>query len=145
MPARGGSSPTASTRTRRAESVTTVPATTRAPSPLGTGRDSPVIIDSSSSAAPSTTTPSAGTRPPGRTRTTSPTPRPAIETVRVPPPGTRATPWGSTDAQVGERDRRGPPAGDRVGLVGQQGGQGAKGAGGRAGGPHLQPVAQQHD
>ena len=42
----------------------------------GRGRpagDSPVIIDSSSSAVPSTISPSAGTRPPGRTSTTSPT------------------------------------------------------------------------
>ena len=41
-----------STRTRIAESVATVPATTRSPTPSATGRDSPVIIDSSSSAAP---------------------------------------------------------------------------------------------
>ena len=38
-----------------------------------TVRDSPVIIDSSMLAAPLTTRPSAGTRPPGRTTTTSPT------------------------------------------------------------------------
>ena len=37
--------------------------------------DSPVIIDSSSSASPSTMAPSAGTRPPARTSTTSPTRR----------------------------------------------------------------------
>ena len=54
-----------STRTRMAESVATVPATTRSPAAFGTGRDSPVIIDSSTSAAPSTTTPSAGTRAAG--------------------------------------------------------------------------------
>ena len=39
-----------------------------------TGRDSPVTIDSSMSAEPSTISPSAGTLPPGRTTTTSPTP-----------------------------------------------------------------------
>ena len=54
MPASAVSSPTASTRTRIAESVATVPATTRSPALRATGRDSPVIIDSSSSAAPST-------------------------------------------------------------------------------------------
>ncbi len=42
--------------TRIAESVATVPATTRSPGRFGTGRDSPVIIDSSSSASPSSTT-----------------------------------------------------------------------------------------
>ena len=35
--------------------------------------------------------------------------------------------------------------GDQIGFVGQQGGQGVQGAGGLAEGPHLQPVAQQHD
>ena len=44
MPASAVASPTASTRTRSAESVATVPATTRSPGVLGTGRDSPVII-----------------------------------------------------------------------------------------------------
>ena len=43
------------------------------PSFFGTGRDSPVIIDSSSSASPSSTMPSAGTRAPGRTSTMSST------------------------------------------------------------------------
>ena len=40
-----------------AESVATVPGTTGSPGPFGTGRDSPVTIDSSSSASPSTITP----------------------------------------------------------------------------------------
>ena len=75
MPASAVSSPTAVTSTRRPESVATVPATTGSPGPRRTGRDSPVIIDSSTSAVPSTTWPSAGTRPPGRTTTTSPTPQ----------------------------------------------------------------------
>ncbi len=73
MPASAVSSPTASMRTRMAESVATVPATTRSPGPLATGRDSPVIMDSSTSASPSTIAPSAGTREPERTRTRSPT------------------------------------------------------------------------
>ena len=65
MPASAVSSPTASTRTRIAESVDTVPATTRSPGRRGTGRDSPVIIDSSSSASPSTIAP-VGRHPPAR-------------------------------------------------------------------------------
>ena len=52
MPARAVSSPTAVTSTRRPESVATVPATTVSPSPRRTGRDSPVIIDSSMLAEP---------------------------------------------------------------------------------------------
>ncbi len=48
-----------------AESVTTVPATTRSPGALGTGRDSPVTIDSSSSASPSTIS-AVGRDPPAR-------------------------------------------------------------------------------
>ena len=66
IPASAVSSPTASTRTRTDESVEIVPATTP-PALFATGLDSPVIIDSSSSASPSMITPSAGTRPPERT------------------------------------------------------------------------------
>ena len=73
MPASAVSSPTAATRTRSEVSVATVPATTRSPGPRLTATDSPVIIDSSTAAVPSTTSPSAGTRPPGRTITRSPT------------------------------------------------------------------------
>jgi hypothetical protein len=43
-------SPTAVTRTRSEPPATTVPAATRSPGSLATGRDSPVIIDSSTSA-----------------------------------------------------------------------------------------------
>ncbi len=46
---------------------------TRSPARLSTGIDSPVTIDSSTAAAPSTTTPSTGIFSPGRTRSTSPT------------------------------------------------------------------------
>ena len=67
------SSPTASTRTRIGR-VGRRPCRRRPGRrrSLATGRDSPVIIDSSSSAAPSTISPSAGTRAPERTSTTSP-------------------------------------------------------------------------
>ena len=88
---------------------------------LGTGRDSPVIIDSSSSAAPSTITPSAGTRPPGApARRRRPAGRRA-ETVRTSSPSTT------------------------LGLVGQQLGQRRQGAPGLADRLHLLPVAEQHD
>src|SRR2546430_1222883 len=65
IPDRAVASPTAVTRTRRLPPAATVPATTLAPGSLATGRDSPVIIDSSTSAPPSATMPSAGTRDPG--------------------------------------------------------------------------------
>ena len=45
---------------------------TVSPGPLSTGMDSPVRADSSTLDAPSTTTPSTGTEPPGRTSTRSP-------------------------------------------------------------------------
>ena len=85
MPASAVSSPVAVISIRRPESVATVPATTVSPTLRRTGRDSPVIIDSSISAVPSTMRPSAGTAEPGRTRTTSPTTRSAGATVTVVP------------------------------------------------------------
>ncbi len=72
MPASAVSSPTAVISTRRPESVATVPATTVSSSPRRTGLDSPVIIDSSTLAEPERMIPSAGIRPPGRTRIRSP-------------------------------------------------------------------------
>ena len=102
IPASAVSSPTASTRTRTAESVTTVPATTRSPGSLATGRDSPVSIDSSSSADPSAITPSAGTRPPGRTSTRSPTARSPTGTVSTRSPTTRSA-WSGRRAASASR------------------------------------------
>ena len=122
MPARAVSSPTASTRTRIAESVDTVPATTRSPTSLATGFDSPVIIDSSSSADPSTISPSAGTRAPERTSTTSPTRRSSSAMVSTCPSGA-----------------------DPLGLIGQQRGERGEGVLGLAERLHLLPVAEQHD
>ena len=72
IPARVVSSPMAVTSARRPESTATVPAVTTSPASRRTGRDSPVIIDSSMLAEPSTTTPSAGTDPPGRISVMSP-------------------------------------------------------------------------
>ena len=59
------SSPVAATRTRSEPPAATVPATTVSPGSLATALDSPVIIDSSTSALPSVTAPSTGTRAPG--------------------------------------------------------------------------------
>ena len=98
MPARAVSSPMAVTSTRRPESVATVPATTWSPSERRTVRDSPVIIDSSMLAEPDVTRPSAGTRPPGRTTTTSPTASSDGATVSVPSPTTRSASSGSRAA-----------------------------------------------
>ena len=108
MPASVVSSPTALTLTVIAESAVTVPATTLSPTLRVTRSDSPVIIDSSSSAVPSMITPSAGTLPPGRTITTSPWTRSAGATVSVcPPPGsptTRSASSGINDASESSAD-----------------------------------------
>ena len=100
IPDRAVCSPTAVTRTRRLPPAATVPATTCSPGCLATGRDSPVIIDSSTSAAPSVTVPSAGTRVPGRTRTTSPTASDASGTTSVPVNVTRSAASGSSWASA---------------------------------------------
>src|SRR6185312_8999113 len=49
-----------------------VPPITRSPGCFSTGIDSPVSIDSSTALAPERTSPSTGTRSPGRTSTVSP-------------------------------------------------------------------------
>ena len=67
------SAPTFVARKRRLPVVFIVAPMTSSPGPLATGIDSPVIIDSSTAEAPSTTTPSTGIFEPGRTTTTSPT------------------------------------------------------------------------
>ena len=54
-------------RIRIVLSVTIVPATTTSPTFFGTGRDSPVIIDSSNDAKPFSTTPSKGMISPAKT------------------------------------------------------------------------------
>ena len=104
MPARAVSSPIAVIRTRSALSVATVPATTWAPTLLLTARDSPVTIDSSTSAVPSVTSPSAGTLPPGRTTTTSPTASSEGDTVTVVSPSTRSASSGSKAARESRAD-----------------------------------------
>ena len=104
MPASAVSSPTAVTLTRRPESVATVPATTLSPTPRRTGRDSPVTIDSSTSAAPSAIWPSAGTPPPGRTITMSPTRRSDGATVTTSSPSMRSASSGSSAASESSAD-----------------------------------------
>mmetsp|Transcript_47501 Transcript_47501/g.114008 ORF Transcript_47501/g.114008 Transcript_47501/m.114008 type:complete len:242 (-) Transcript_47501:566-1291(-) len=65
-------SPTAWRRTCSVPPWLAVPPTTLSPGPFATGRDSPVIADSSTADSPATTMPSAGTFAPGSTRTRSP-------------------------------------------------------------------------
>ena len=66
------SAPTRSARITRPPVPLTVPPITRSPGPFSTGIGSPLIIDSSTALAPSTTMPSTGTFSPGRTRSRSP-------------------------------------------------------------------------
>ena len=83
------SSPTRSMRTTRGLSVLRAPPMTRAPGATGRGMRSPVSSDSSTALSPSSTTPSAGTVSPGRTRTRSPGASSATATVSSAPPGPR--------------------------------------------------------
>ncbi len=99
IPASVVSSPVAVTSTRNPESVLTVPAVTESPRPRRTVRDSPVTIDSSSSASPSVILPSAGMLPPGRTSTTSPTTRSAGGTFSTASPRTTSAVSGSSAAR----------------------------------------------
>ena len=85
IPASAVLSPIAVTLILSDPSPLTVPAMTFAPTAFSTGRDSPVIIDSLTAVAPSTTSPSAGTRAPGRTRTRSPSRSSETGTRSVPP------------------------------------------------------------
>ena len=61
------------------------PPITRSPGAFATGSGSPVRSDSSQVVSPSRTTPSVGTRPPGRTRSRSPTRTAASGTVEIAP------------------------------------------------------------
>ena len=85
MRAKVDASPTAVARTLMRPTPLTAPPVTASPTPFGTGMLSPLTRDSSTSLAPSTTSPSTGTRPPGRTSTKSPSrTRSAGTTVSVP-------------------------------------------------------------
>ena len=67
------SRPTRTVRTTSVPATAIVAPMTGSPGPTSTGSGSPVSIDPSMEARPSTTTPSTGTFSPGRTRTRSPT------------------------------------------------------------------------
>ena len=72
MRASSVSRPVRSARITKLPVVFCVAPVTRAPGPFSTGIGSPVIVDSSTLLRPSSTTPSAGTFSPGRTRSRSP-------------------------------------------------------------------------
>jgi len=110
MPASAVSSPTAATRTRIADPTATVPATTCSPSSFATGFDSPVTIDSSISARPSSIRPSAGIRAPGRTSTRSPRASAPVGTVSTPSAVTRSASSGSSSASAASAPRACPIA-----------------------------------
>ncbi|MDI2023326.1 hypothetical protein PJL18_03874 [Paenarthrobacter nicotinovorans] len=110
MPASAVSSPTAVTVTRTVLSVATVPATTGSPSARSTVLDSPVIIDSSNSARPSTMVPSAGIRAPDRTRTTSPCLSSDTGTVSTPASVTRSASSGRRAARASKAPCADPSA-----------------------------------
>ncbi len=76
------SAPTRVTSTSRRPSPFRDAPTTSSPGPTSTGTDSPVSMDRSTEELPLRTSPSAGTFWPGRTTTTSPTPRSSMGTVR---------------------------------------------------------------
>ena len=80
MPASVVSSPTAVASTTIQPLALTVAPVTREPALFSAGRGSPVMADSSTSAEPSTTTPSTGTVSPARTTTRSPTRTSAVAT-----------------------------------------------------------------
>ena len=100
IPASAVSSPILVISTRRPESVAIVPATTLSPLSRRTVLDSPVIIDSSIEAEPSTILPSAGTEAPGRTTTTSPTSKSAGATGTTSSPSTRSASSGKSAARL---------------------------------------------
>ena len=85
------SAPIALVRTTSRPSLLTDPPVTALPTCLATGRLSPVISDSSTSLSPSITSPSTGTRSPGRMTTRSPSlTRPTGRSTSMPPCRTRA-------------------------------------------------------
>jgi hypothetical protein len=73
---------------------------TLSPTPLLTGRLSPVTIDSSTSERPSITVPSTGIRPPGRTRTASPTATSAVGTSTSAPARTTVAIGGASGGRA---------------------------------------------
>src|SRR5213593_4269458 len=120
MPASAVLSPIRVISTRSEPDPFTVPAITVAPTGFGTGRDSPVIIDSFTSLEPSRTTPSAGMPAPGRTSTRSPSESGNRDHLRA----IADDPYGRVRQQLRELSERALRLGDRA---------------------HLDPVAEDHD
>jgi len=120
MPASVVSSPTAVTRTRTELSVAIVPATTVLPTPLATGFDSPVIIDSSNSA--SFLNSAVGRHTAAGANEYE---HPRLELLYVNGPGSLNL--------------------DDLGFVWQQGRERLEGAGCLPEGLHLLPMPEQHD
>ena len=121
MPANAVSAPTASTRMRMAESVETVPATTRSPTSLEHGPGLPgdhrlvqfgFAVDDDTVGGNATT-------------------------------GTHE--HHVTDAQIMDRHRFDAMLGDSFGFVGKQLRERRECALGLTDGPHLEPMAEQHD
>ncbi len=106
MPASTVSFPTRVTRTTRAPWRFTVPPITAAPGVLATGRASPVTSDSSTSEAPSSTSPSRGIRSPGTISIRSPGPISPTGTARrtSAPSGPRSRRRASRGASAARRD-----------------------------------------
>ena len=78
-----------------------MPAVTGAPGVFSTGNGSPVIIDSSTTECPSSTTPSTGIFEPGRTRSVSPGFTSASGTSRsVPSASTRIAVFGASPSSA---------------------------------------------
>ena len=110
IPPRAVSPPMASTWTRTVLSVATVPATTRSPLSRKTGRDSPVIMDSSNSAEPLTMVPSAGARAPARTSTMSSTASSETGTVWACPSMIFSASSGKSSAKASKAEEAAPSA-----------------------------------
>ena len=87
------SSPAALTRTSKRPDVLMVAPVTSEPGETGTGTDSPVIIEASTSESPSVTTPSAAIFSPGRTKITVPTVSSSAGTSRWPPSASTTVAW----------------------------------------------------
>lgn len=86
------------TRNSSSDWALSVPAYTGSPGALSTARLSPVTLDSSTALRPVVTTPSSGTRPPGRMRTVLSTATSAAGTVRHWPSGPRTSAWSGLSA-----------------------------------------------
>ena len=102
------SAPTRVARTRSVPVVLTVAPITCVPGPLGTGRLSPVTIDSSTSLAPASTTPSTAILAPGRTTSRSPATTSAVGTS-IWWPSRMTSAWGGARSSSARTASLAPP------------------------------------